>query len=297
MDSIYYKRIYQVTSLVPIPYFMMVIIIISYFVHQKISTLREIRNIPAATIFAIDLSKVKKNLQIQSLIYNFVITISGFEALAYLSTSTNAICFAFGLYKTRMYIHNRTILNLETNKSCNLTDYSNLGIYFNISSDIIMLLPILINLFLIVLRRAYLSVPYGRWLIGYSGYFLFRFVRIILSYCFIITQYTEFMVELVFLLFDSYVYLKGSKKFNLLLKGMSEEAKWHFTSQEYNKKRRAAKTFGILRSVFILAFIICLSIVMLKSINEFIKIIQNSDCLLQILLPNTPIKFTVYRFI
>ena len=155
-----------------------------------------------------------------------------------------------------------------------------------------MLLPILINLFLIVLRRVYLSVPYRIWIIGYSGYFLFRLVYIILSAYFIVTQFFYFTLELPFLAFDIYVSLKVSKKFYLLLKGMSEEAKWHSTPQEYKEKQRTTKTFAILQSITLFGFILCLILVAAESIREFAHL-TNGYCLVQYLFPNNPISFTI----
>ena len=159
--------------------------------------------------------------------------------------------------------------------------------FIQASVGLVFHLPILINLFLIVLRRAYLSVPYRRWIIGYSGYFLFRLVYLILF-----IQLFLSTLELPFLVFDFYVCLKVSKKFYLLLKGMSEEAKWHSTPQEYKEKQRTTKTFAILQSITLFTFILCLILVATESIREFTNINQGY-CLIQNLIPNYPINFTI----
>ena len=224
-------RINKIISFALIPYLTITVLTIPYFVHKKIQISQRIKNIPATTIFSTDLSKVKKNLKIQSLIYNFIIIISSFEALVCLLLTASNICTYFDYCQAN---HLKVkVVNTSTNKSCNLYSESRNFIFAMTSGSSVFLLPILINLFLIVLRRVYLSVPYRRWIIGYSGYFLFRLVYLILSAYFIVTQFIYSALELPFLVFDFYVSLKVSKKFYLLLKGMSEEAKWHSTPQEY----------------------------------------------------------------
>ena len=150
------------------------------------------------------------------------------------------------------------IRNKNTNQSCTLDKNTNFGAYIYITQNIAFLFPIVINLFVNVLRRVYLNVPYRRWVIGYSGYYLFRLVFLICSAHFIFTNYLLSTLELPFFFFDIHVYVKASKKISLLLKGMSEGAKWHATSREYENTQRAAKLFVITRMLvlFIIIFLI-----------------------------------------
>ena len=289
MDPTIYHRISKVAAFALIPYLIIAVFTIPYFVHQKIQNSQRIKNIPATTIFATDLSKVKKNLKIQSLIYNFIIIISSFEALCSLLITVGTICTSFDFCKQDLKVR---IVNTNTNKSCNLYSQTRTFEFAKTSGSLVFLLPILLNLFLIVLRRAYLSVPYRRWIVGYSGYFLFRLVYIILSAYFIVTQFFYFALELPFLVFDIYVLSKVSKKFYLLLKGMSEEAKWHSTPQEYKQKQRTTKTFAILQSITLFTFIFCLIIGAAESILE-LTYLTNGYCLVQYLFPNIPISFTI----
>ena len=284
------EDIYRVALFSFVPYLVMTIFTIPYFVHQKIQILQRIKNIPATTIFATDLSKVKKNLKIQSLIYNFIVIISSFEALCCLLLTVGNICTSFD-YRLDDPVIVR-VVNTNTNKSCTFQYQPETFMFIQASESLVFLLPILVNLFLIVLRRAYLSVPYRRWIVGYSGYFLFRLVYIILSAYFIVTQFFYFALELPFLVFDLYVSLKVSKKFYLLLKGMSEEAKWHSTPQEYKQKQRITKTFAIFQSIPLFAFILGLLLVAAKSIQDLTGI-TNEYCLVQYLFPNDPISFTI----
>ena len=288
MDSTINHRINKVVSFALIPYLIITVFTIPYFVHQKIQISQRIKNIPATTIFSTDLSKVKKNLKIQSLIYNFII-ISSFEALECLLITVSTICIHFDYYQAN---HILWVVNTNTNKSCNLASLTRNFMFAKIGGSLVFFLPILLNLFLIVLRRAYLSVPYRRWIIGYSGYFLFRLVYQILSAYFIVTQFFYFTLELPFLAFDFYVSLKVSNKFYLLLKGMSEEAKWHSTPQEYKEKQRTTKTFAILQSLTLFGFVLCLILVVAESIHE-LTYISHGYCLVQYSFPNNPISFTV----
>ena len=284
------EQIDRVVSFSLIPYLVITVFTIPYYIHQKILISQRIKNIPATTIFSTDLSKVKKNLKIQSLIYNFIIIISSFEALGCLLITVDHICTHFSHCKAKYLIVR--IVNTNTNKSCNFHGKTGNYMFTQISGSLMFLLPILVNLFLIVLRRAYLSVPYRRWIIGYSGYFLFRLVYLILSDYFIVTQFFYSTLELPFLAFDFYVFLKLSKKFYLLLKGMCEEAKWHSTPQEYKEKQRITKTFAILQSITLFTFILLLILVVAESIHEFTYITQGY-CLVQYLFPNNPFSFTV----
>ena len=181
---------------------------------------------------------------------------------------------------------------VDTNKLCTFHGKTGKFMFKRICGSLLFFLPILIILFLIVLRRAYLSVPYRRWIIGYSGYFLFRLVYLILSAYFIVTQFFYSTLELPFLVFDFYVSLKVRNKFYLLLKGMCEEAKWHSTPQEYKGKQRITKTFAILQSITLFTFSLGLILVAAESIHES-TYLTNGYCLVQYLFPNNPISFTV----
>ena len=286
-----HERIHRVTPFALIPYLLITLITIPYFIHQKIIISRRIKNIPSSTIFATDLGKVKKNLQIQSLAHSFILIISSCEAIICLVACITNIYIEFGSNISIFY--QITVGNTETNESCSLYGLTVSGMYTTITNNLAYLLPILLNLFLIVLRRACLNVQYKRWIIGYSGYFLFRFCYLVLSCYLPIARYVMNIIEMPFVMIDLYIFMIASKKFYLLLKGMSEEARWHSTPKEYKQKRKSMKTFGILRRIILFVFFIFITMVLLNSINEFALIIVNSDCLLRYLLPNTPIFFTL----
>ena len=118
MDSTFYDRINKVLSFALIPYLIITVFTIPYFVHQKIQISQRIKNIPATTIFSTDLSKVKKNLKIQSLVYNFIIIISSFEALGCLLITVDHICTHFSHCHSKYLI--ARVVNTNTNKFCTL---------------------------------------------------------------------------------------------------------------------------------------------------------------------------------
>ena len=292
MDSDILNTLCQIGSFIFIPYLAIVIFNIPYFAYQKYLIHCQIKNIPATTIFATDLSKVKKNLQIKSLIHTFILIIYSFEAITFLLTTISSIYLAFKSLNATLF-QDVVIRNKHTNQSCTLRKSTNFGAYIYITQNIAFLFPIVINLFVIVLRRVYLNVPYRRWVIGYSGYYLFRLVFLICSAHFIFTNYLLSTLELPFFFFDIHVYVKASKKFYLLLKGMSEEAKWHSTSQEFENKRRAAKLFAITRMLVLFTIIILITLLLLHSILELTTIVNHSSCIIQYIFPNTQISFTV----
>ena len=292
MNSDIFNILNQICSFRFVPYLAIVVFTIPYFAYQKFLILYQIRNIPASTIFPTDLSKVKKNLQIKSLIHTFILIIYTSEAITFLLATIGSIFLAFKPLNLQ-HFQDVVVENTDTNQSCLLKKNTNFGAYIRITQNIAFLLPILVNLFVIVLRRVYLSVPYRRWVIGYSVYFLFRLVFLICSAHFILTRYLLCTMELPFFFFDIHVYVKASKKFYLLLKGMSEEAKWHSTSQEYENKWRAAKLFAITRKLTLFILFLLMASNILNSVLELTIIVDHSNCIVQYIFPNTPISFTI----
>ena len=55
---------------------------LSYFLYKKYQVRIQIKNVPFSTIFDLDLDKVKKNLKIESVVYNFIIVLIIFEILS-----------------------------------------------------------------------------------------------------------------------------------------------------------------------------------------------------------------------
>ena len=125
-----------------------------------------------------------------------------------------------------------------------------------------LLLPIAC-LFLIVLRRAYLNLPYTRWIRRYTIIILARFI-ILLDLSFV-HQILDLMQMLYFpiCLID---YILICRRFYCLLVGRNFEARWHSTQSEYRAKRRIAVQFFYAQ----ILTIVCFSLVLIDFLTVFI---------------------------
>ena len=154
----------DISPLVLIPYLVVMLFVLTYFVHQKYQVRIRIRNVPYSTIFNIDLDKVKKNLEIQSMVYNFVLVIIMIEMLTNSLWGITQIIGA-DLKISHFYVvkevRNQTILNqtMEINRLVLMVS--------NFSTITLSLILPLHCLFLIVLRRAFINLPYKEWVRKY----------------------------------------------------------------------------------------------------------------------------------
>ena len=287
--SSFYLYANQVVSFSLIPYLAMAIFTILYFAYQKRLIMVKIRNIPAFTIFNIDLEKVKKNLQIKSMIHTFILLIYSFEALVCLFWSIGTIYYVF-IYDDMTDQHN-VILNISTNVSCTSTHESIFSLFLDISYYLLATLPVLINLLLIVLRRAYLSCPYKIWVQIFTFYIISRILIPFLTSHFILIRYFCCLSVLPFVIIDFFVYINTSKNFLLLLKGRSDEARIHSTRSVYRSEKRIATIFSMTRYLTVFAFGIGIILCLIRFIIEVVSILDNSECLFDQVFPNSPSPF------
>ena len=77
-----FKLTDRFSPLILIPYFILTLCVLGYFVYQKYQVRIRIRNVPPFTIFDLDLDKVKKNLKIESMVYNFILVLIIVEMIA-----------------------------------------------------------------------------------------------------------------------------------------------------------------------------------------------------------------------
>ena len=166
------ERIVIISALVSI--FAVTLPVLIYFLYHKYQVRIQIRNVPYSTIFNIDLDKVKKNLEIQSMVYNFLIVIMMIEIITNVFVGIAAI----GPSKNVSFTdRNRTIfITVERNR------------YFQYISNLSgitmgLVFPILC-LFLIVLRRAFINLPYKQWVRKYSVYILIRVIVTLILFWF-----------------------------------------------------------------------------------------------------------------
>ena len=207
--------------------------VLIYFLYQKYQVRIQIRNVPDSTIFNIDLDKVKKNLEIQSMVYNFLIVIMMIEIITNVFVGIAAI----GLSKNVSFTYrNRTIfITVERNRYFQ---------YMSYLSDTItgFIFPVLC-LFLIVLRRAFINLPYQQWVRKYSVYILIRVIVILILFWIHITIIIGELVQLLFSIFDICVYNSSSRAFYVLLKGRRDEALYHSSRKDYLEKKKIANRF------------------------------------------------------
>ena len=116
--------------------------------------------------------------------------------------------------------------------------------YMSKLSDIItgFIFPVLC-LFLIILRRAFINLPYQQWVRKYSMYMLIRVIVMLISFWFHKTIIIGAIVQLLLGIFDFCVYNSSSHAFYVLLKGRRDEALYHSSRSDYLEKKRVANQF------------------------------------------------------
>ena len=213
-----------------LPYTVLLVFIIAYLVYRKYTVCQAIRNVPAYTILDIDLSKVKLNLKIESMVYNFLLILSGLELLSDLLGGITTIVLDW----YNAFIYNATEQSIQTplDKAVRVTTNAT----NSLCMIVLTLLPSTGSLFLIVLRRAYLNLPYTPWIRGYTANILARFI------------------------------IPSCRSFYLLLLGRSVEARWHSSLSEYRTKRNIAKQFFYAQILTLVFF----SLVLIDFLTVFI---------------------------
>ena len=116
----------------------------------------------------------------------------------------------------------------------------------------------ILGLFLIVLRGAFLNLPFKRWIIGYTITLIIRF-----SLLFILTSTNQiaYLIRLVHFpigLIDFCIYISSSRSFYRLLKGRSFEARWHSTLSDNKIKLQIANQFLFAQVYSVFCFLLVL---------------------------------------
>ena len=241
----------DIGTLVMLPYTALLVFVVVYLAYRKYTVCMALRNVPAFTIFDIDLSKVKQNLKIEAMLYNFLLILSGLELLGDLLAGITTISSDLHAF-----------INNSINQSVQ-SPLDQVGIQITVVTNslcmvVLTLLPPVVCLFLIVLRRAYLNLPYNRWIRGYTVIILARFV--ILSALSFVHQISDIAQMLYFpiCLIDLIVYIPSCRSFYRLLEGRSFEARWHSTHSEYIAKRRIAIQFFYAQILTVVYFLLVL---------------------------------------
>ena len=266
-----FSMIYNLSPIVIVPYTLVALFVISYFAYLKYLIRKEIQRLPTA-IYGIDVNNLRKNLQIKSMVYNFILIIFIIEF------STNIVV------ETEMLIiptikPEDSWINLSN--SCRIEDFDLkvLGIsstFFysrtrNIAEVTFSELFILMALFYIILRRMYLNVPYHRHIRKYIIYIVIQFVVKCVLVSFMQTFYFGELLYLPFGMIDFVIYICASQKFYNLLKGMSNAASLHSSKSEFFQKKQTVRRFFYTRLgtiVVILLFLIIALTVFIQGIFQ-----------------------------
>ena len=84
------NNIYNISPIVIIPYILVALFVISYFAYLKYIIQKEIQTLPTA-IYGIDVNNLRKNLQIKSMVYNFILIISIIEFVSNVMGETDLL--------------------------------------------------------------------------------------------------------------------------------------------------------------------------------------------------------------
>ena len=234
----------------------MLTFIICYLLHHRHTILTKIRELPHSTILFVDLAKVKLNLKIELIVYNFLIVICVLELLTVVLVTIDGVGSVLCVieaspakiqFQSAFGNANRTenvsyICFSEVFKSSrgSLIIFNVIGdmVDFALSANFAF-----VSLFLIVLRRLYLNLPYKQWIRFYTVWIALKFIPIIAS-----PFDPKFRIAIGLLLYptstmDFAVYISCSHSFYRLLKGRTMEAKWHSSPRDYKIKQRISTQF------------------------------------------------------
>ena len=267
----------KVTPFVIIPYAVVALFIILYFAYLQCLIRKEIRNMPSA-IYNVDVNNLKKNLQIKSMVYNFIQVISIIEFVSNTVVETNLL-----LRSSIEPSFGAAWINLSN--SCSVGDL-NLAIlvlhstfFYSriryVSIVVFSQVPILMALFYIILRRMYLNVSYHKHIRKYIIYIVSQFMMKSVLVCIMQTYYLGILLCLPFFLIDFVIYIFASQKFYALLKGMRNSASLHSTKHEYFEKKRVVKRFFYAQVVTITLFSLMLILTLFQFLRISVKVLTS----------------------
>ena len=273
--------IVQISPIIIIPFIALAVFIILYFVYLKYSIWKEIQNLPVS-ILNVDVSSVKKNLQIKSMVCNFILIISFIEFLSNIAIETKLIgnSSTEEHYKSPRHLSNscsiydNELVMLEGSHTFLHSRIRNIG------EVLITEIPILMALFYVILRRMYLNVSYHEQLRKYIVYIVLQFAMKSLLVCFMQTYYIGVFLDFPFALIDFGIYISTSQKFYSLLKGMRNSASLHSTKYDYIEKKRIVKRFFRAQVVTICVFSFLLLVTFLCLVQVPFRILDYNPCYL-----------------
>ena len=267
------NNISNITPVVIIPYILVTMFVISYFAYLKYLIMKEIQKLPTS-IYGIDVNNLKKNLQIKSMVYNFILIISIIEFVSNIVIETDLLIIPT-IQPEDSWINLSNYCRMEDSQ---LKDLEVRSTFFlsrtrNIAEVMCSELFILMGLFYIILRRMYLNVPYHRHIRKYIIYIVIQFVVKCVFVSFVQTFYFGVLLYLPFGMIDFVIYISASQKFYKLLKGMRNAASLHSSKSEFFQKKQTVKQFFYARLVTIVFFLFFLAFALTSFIQVTLQIL------------------------
>ena len=262
-----FSNISNISPIVIIPYILVALFVISYFACLKYLIMKEIQKLPTA-IYGIDVNNLRKNLQIKSMVYNFILIISIIEFVTNIVTETDLLIIPT-IQPEDTWINLSNSCRMEDSK---LKDLGIRSTFFlsrtrNIAEVMASELFILMGLFYIILRRMYLNVPYHRHIRKYIIYIVIQCVVKCVFVSFNQTFYFGLLLYFPFLLIDFVIYICASQKFYNLLKGLRNAASLHSSKSEFLQKKQTVRQFFYAR----LAIVVVILLFLIIALTVFIE--------------------------
>ena len=267
--------IYNISPFVIIPYILVALFVISYFAYLKYLIWKEIQKLPTA-IYGVDVNNFRKNLQIKSMVYNFILIISIIEFLSNIVTETDLLIIpTIEPEDSWINLSNSCRMEQSQLKILGIRSTFFLSRARNIAEVTSSELLILMGLFYIILRRMYLNVPYHRHIRKYIIYIVIQFVVKCVFVSFMQTFFFGELLYLPFSLIDFVIYICASQKFYNLLKGMSNAASLHSSKSEFLQKKQTVRRFFFARLATIVIILLFLIIALAVFIEAAFKILTS----------------------
>ena len=236
--------LYKLSPILLIPYLATLFLMLAYFTYQKYLIRLRIKNVPYSTIFNIDLSKVLKNLEIQSMVHNFIIILLMLEMVSsVLWGIVQVLGFDYQFYPYTLSENSSNITGNQTTVSHKVKMNGVVMILESVKLTIASLVFPVSCLFLIVLRRIFLNLTYKHWVFRFSIYIAYKIVLMLFLSLFLETLIIDRFLHLPFSIFDLCVYISSSRSFYALLKGRRDEALIHSTRKDYLKKKKLVNRY------------------------------------------------------
>ena len=163
----------------------------------------------------------------------------------------------------------------------------------SIAMNIWSIIPIIMSLFFVILRRLYINFPYHRHIRKYIIYIVLQFVIKSLTACIVQTRYLSLTLYFPFGVIDTCIYISTSHKFYNLLKGIRNASRLHSQESIYYENVRIVNHFFFAQIITLLLISVVLVAGLTSLISVPLCIIAYNPCFLSYvtlgMIPTLPI--------